>query len=439
MVFLTKAFYLTESVISTIHKASYKLTCGEIVKAIKQLQPDSNSDSIRRILTRLTRNPNYSIARTETRPYLYYYSKAEQKEQIPYELDSFFEHDEPLFIHRIMIMIRDLPIKRDEKLEVTFLNLSHPIRFTFYKTTQSIRIDLKCSGWKKALDFYQFNALIAVIDTVLQLKEIDCSHDKMRIINLDLNNDIDFQRIAGANYVSVQAFQNLLLTAYNKKEGLRKEQQLSLLDIPVDRMIKQLQRTSGELNIGTVFNRTNTLLSQFATSYNQSMSKFNFVLNQGISKLNSVLDYNQNVVQQLDTNFYNYNKDMKQTAQLQSQLAVNDLMLLQKMDTQTDLILDHDSNMKKESNFLAEEIQILKMVSTNQARSESLQTTILQLLEKKDYSIQELETALQLDYNRIYYHIRKLLDLGKITASKEVRSGRGARKRIYKRKVVESD
>ena len=254
----------------------------------------------------------------------------------------------------------------------------------------------------------------------------------MRIINLDLNNDIDFQRMAGANYVSVQAFQNLLLTAYNKKEGLRKEQQLSFLDIPVDKMIKQLQRSALELHIGTVFNRTNTVLSQFTTSYNQSMSKLNFVLDQGMSKQNSVLDYTQNVVQQLDSNFSNYSKDMNQVVQVQQQLATNNLMLLQRMDSQADLILDHDSNMKKESNFLAEEIQLLKVVSTNQARSESLQTTILQLLEEKDYSIQELETALQLDYMKIYYHIKKLLNLGKITASKEVRSGKGAKKDIYK-------
>jgi len=417
----SSTFSLTESIISTIHQASYKLTCGEIVKAIKQLNPDSNPSSIRRILTRLVRDPNYSIARTERQPFLYYYFKAEPKELIPYELDSFFDSAEPLFIHRIIIMIRDLPIKKYEKLEVPFLNLSHPIRFTFYKTTHSIRIDLKCSGWKKALDVYLFNALIAVVDTVLHLKEIKCSHDKMRIINFDLHNDKDFLRIAGANYVSVQAFQNLLLTAYNKKEGLRKEVQLSKMDIPVDRMIKQLERTDLELKIGTVFDRTNIVLSQFETSHNQSMSK-----------LNSVLNYNRNVVQQLDSNFYNYNKDMNQLAQLQLQLATNDLMLLHKVDTQTELIQDHDSSMKKECDFLAEEIHILKVVSTNQARSESLQTTILQLLEKKDHSIHELETVLQLDYNRIYYHIRKLLDLGKITAYKEVRSGKGARKDIYK-------
>ena len=136
--------------------------------------------------------------------------------------------------------------------------------------------------------------------------------------------------------------------------------------------------------------------------------------------------------EKLDTNYSNSAKDINQIAQLQSQLAVNDLMLLQKMDSQADLILDHDSNMKKESNFLAEEIQILKVFSTNQARSESLQTTILGLLKEKGFSIQELETTLQLDYKRIYYHIRKLLDLGKITAYKEVRTGKGARKNIYK-------
>ena len=438
----TKQSHLTTTIIAVIESSHHKITCGEIVKTILQLHPDSNPDSIRRILTRLTRNPNYSISRTETRPYLYSKTKPdyqkkiirdfnrnmeqkldedEEEEQLPYELDSFFEQDEPLFIHRIMIMIRDLPIKRDEKLEVTFLNLSHPIRFTFYKNTQSIRIDLKCSGWKKALDYFQFNALIAVIDTVLQFKEISCSRDKMRIINLDLNNDIDFQRIAGANYVSIQAFQNLLLTAYNKREGLRKEAQLSLMDIPVDRMSKQLQRTSRELKIGTVFDKTNTVLNQFMISHNQ-----------GISKLNSLLDYGLNTIQQLDTNFYNYTKDISQIAQFQSQLATNDLMLLQRMDTQTDLILDHDNNMKKECDFLAEEIQILKVISTNQARSESLQTRILDLLKEKDYTLQDLVAALKLDYNRIYYHIRKLLDLGKITAYKDERTGKGARKQIFR-------
>ncbi len=166
---------------------------------------------------------------------------AEQKEPIPYELDSFFNPDKHLSIHRILIMIRDILIKKDEKLEVPFLNLSNPIRFTFYKNTRSIRIDLKCSGWKKALDYSQFNALIAVIDTVLQLKEISCSHDKIQLINFNLNQDIDFQRIIGANYVSVQAFQNLLLAAYNKKEGLRKEVQLNNVAIPVDKMIKLLE------------------------------------------------------------------------------------------------------------------------------------------------------------------------------------------------------
>ncbi|NPD88908.1 MAG: winged helix-turn-helix transcriptional regulator [Asgard group archaeon] len=414
---------LTGSIISTIHKAKHKLTSGEIVKAIKQLDPDANPSSIRRILTRLTRNSNYSIIRTVTKPYLYYYSKSEPKEQIPYELDSFFNPVESLFIHRIMIMIRDILIKKDEKIEVTFLNLSNPIRFDFYKNTQSIRIDLKCSGWKKALDYFQFNALIAVIDTVLQLKEISCSRDKMRIINLDLNNDIDFQRIAGANCINVQAFQNLLLTAYNKKEGLRKEAQLSFMDIPVDRMSKQLQRTSRELKIGSVFDKTNTVLNQFIRSHNQ-----------GISKLNSVLDYNLNVVQQLDSNFSNYTKDINQIAQFQSQLAINNLILLQRMDTQTDFILDHDSNMKKECDFLVEEIQILKVVSVNQARSESMQTRILHLLKEKNYTLQDLAVALELDYDRIYYHIRKLVDSGKITALKEEWKGRGARKRIYKLK-----
>ncbi|MHA1259528.1 MAG: winged helix-turn-helix domain-containing protein [Candidatus Heimdallarchaeaceae archaeon] len=422
---------LTATIIAVIESSSHKLTCGEIVNAIKQLYPDCNKSSIRRILTRLTKSSKYSIARTETRPYLYYYFKPKQPEQIPYELDSFFDSDEPLFIHRIMIMIRDVLIKKDEKLELPFLGLNNPIRFSFYKTTQSIRIDLKCSGWKKALDCNQFSALIAAIDTALHLKNVKCTHNKMQIINLDLNQDFDFQRIAGANYISVQAFENLLLTAYNKKEGLRKEAQLSLMTIPVDRMLKQLKRNERDLGIGTVFNKMNTILKQFTLSSNQSFSK-----------LNSVLDYNRNVVQQLDSAYYethnllrSINTTVNQLAQYQLQTATNDLMLLQRMDYQAELILNHDTNMKKESEFLAEEIQLLKVIRTNQARSDSLQTEILELLKEKSYTLQDFMTALQLDYNRIYYHIRKLLDLGKITATKEERKGKGARKRIYKLKV----
>ena len=415
--------------ITVIESAHHKLTCGEIVKAIKQLQPDSNSSSIRRILTRLTRNINYSIARTETRPYLYYYSKIEPKEQIPYELDSFFDSNEPLFIHRIIIMLRNLPIKKDEKLTLPFLHLSNPIRFNFYKNTQSIRIDLKCSGgWKKALDIYLFNALIAAVETVLHLKEISCSRDKMRIINFDLHNDKDFLRIAGANYVSVQAFQNLLLTAYNKKEGLRKEVQLSNMDIPVDRMIKQLQRTSGELKIGTVFNRTNILLS--ATE---------LALNKLESRSAGFYTYASNVVQEFDGQLYNFQatvSDFKnnqmQSVLLQENMIHNQGRIVKQIAVTNDMLLDHDNNMKKECDFLAEEIQILKVISTNQARSESLQTRILDLLKEKDYTLQDLVAAVKLNYNRIYYHIRKLLDLGKITAYKEERKGKGARKQIFR-------
>jgi len=417
---------LTQFIISTIHNASYKLTCGEIIKAIKQLHPEVNPSSIRRILTRLVRDPNYSITRTANRPYLYYYYKTPVKYQLPYELESFFDSDEPLFIHRILIMIRDVQITKNEKLDVPLLKLSHPIHFSFYKTTQSIRIDLKCSGWKRALGISQFHALLAVIDTVLHLKNNRCSHDAMQIVNLDLNQDKDFHRLAGANFVSVQAFENLLLTAYNKREGLRKEVQLSSMDIPVDRMISQLERNALELKIGTVFNKTNTVLNQFTLVHNQA-----------ISKLNSVLDYNRNVVQQLDTNFYNYSKDIIQIAQFQQQTAENSLLLVQQLDKQTNLILEHDSNIKNECDFLAEEIQILKVISTNQARSDSLQTRILKLLKEKDCTLQDLVISLNLDYNRIYYHIRKMLDLGKITAYKEERIGKGARKRIYKIKAGE--
>jgi DNA-binding transcriptional ArsR family regulator len=419
---------LTTAIIAVIESSHHKLTCGEIVKAIKQLYPDCKASSIRRILTRLTTSSKYSIARTETKPYLYYHFKPKPLEQIPYELDSFFNPDEPLFIHRVMIMIRAVPVRKDEKLDVPFLELNQPIRFSFYKATQSIRIDLKCSGWKKALDCYQFRSLIVAIDTVLHLKSIKSDHNKMQLVNLDLNQDYDFQRIAGANYISVQAFENILLTAYNKKEGLRKEVQLSRVDIPVDRMIKQLERNERDLGIGTVFNKMNTVLKQFTISSNQSFSK-----------LNSVLDYNRNVVQQLDSDYYeNHNllrrvdNNVNQLAQYQLQTATNDLMLLQRMDHQADLILNHDTNMKKESEFLAEEIQLLKVSRTNQARSDSLQTEILKLLAEKSYTLQDFMTTLQLDYNRIYYHIRKLVDLGKITALKEEREGKGARKKIYR-------
>ena len=424
---------LTTAIIDVIKSSYHKLTCGEIVKAVNQLLPDCNASSIRRILTRLTEDTKYSIARTAARPYLYYAYKAEPKEVIPYELDSFFDSTEPLFIHRIMIIIRDVQVKKDEKFELPFMDQSNPIRFTFFRNTRSIRIDLKCSGWKRALDYTKFNALIVAIDTALHLKEINCKHSDMQIINLDLNQDYDFQRISGANYVSVQALQDLLLTAYNKKGGLRKEAQLSNMTIPVDKMVKQLETNARGLGIATVFQKVNTTLSRFTISHNQS-----------ISKLNSLLDYNRNVVQQLDFDTYESNKLLQQVdgnisrlAHYQLQTANNDLKLLQQLETQTDLILNHDSNMKKEAEFLAEEIQLLKVVRTNQSRSNSLQTRILELLSEKNCTLQDLVAFLQLDYNNIYYHIRKLLELGKITKFKEIRKGRGARKNIYKLKEVE--
>ena len=77
--------------------------------------------------------------------------------------------------------------------------------------------------------------------------------------------------------------------------------------------------------------------------------------------------------------------------------------------------------------------------ATNQYRSDSIQSRILEKLSKRDYKISELGNVLGLTYSKTYYHLQKLLDFDKITVSEQERKGRGARKKIFKIKLNGSE
>jgi len=430
-------FLITEVFTSSRATSPSSLTdpSGEIVKAVKHLHPSAKSSSIRRILTRLSQNSQYNVSRTETRPYLYYVTTIKEKE-LDYEFQEFWDPNLPLWIHRIMIMIENVPVKKSEKFEVRFFDYPETIKFSFNANTKKIRIDFKCSDWRKALDCYDFDAFCQTIETVLEVKSLPGYFEQALLVNVDFNQDIENVRIAGANYISVQAFRNSLLVCYNKGTGHRREQQFNELNIPFDRVRKQLSRKSTELKIGTVFDKTNLLLNEIQINQNKITNRFNHFY-----------DYGQKLLQEHDVQLYAVNQAASTLLQIASNIENNQISLatIQQQTAssinnlvtnqlvQNEMLRDHDENIERQINNIQNDIEIIKQETRkNIVRSDSIQDKILQELEQADKSAYELADALNLEYGIIFYHLKKLEKKKKILSLKdENQRGRGRKKLIY--------
>ncbi|MHA1400830.1 MAG: hypothetical protein ACTSQE_10835 [Candidatus Heimdallarchaeaceae archaeon] len=436
---------LSDLTLEVIKNSSYKMTAGEIIKAVQSLRPTAKSSSISRYITRWVRRG--IVAKTDTsHNSQYWYNPPEKKIQTTEEFKIFWDPDKTLYVHGLLIIIEGATIHQKEEFYESFLDYPEQIRFEC-TPGKKIRIDFSCADWKKSLDYEKFSYFIDKVETVLRLKGY--SYKEMYIRNCHFNQDNEKYELDGSNRIKVQAFKNAWLNIYNKKEGIRAELQLTKMKIPVHDARKLLQKEAEALRIGDVFHkamlvyRKNLIVAEIIKNHVKD------------SKINHV--YLGNVIQQLDETVGKYQKYMDlvvknqdlminnqmQLATLGYTIANNQRTIVEGHDVTQEMLMDHDAYVEKRFNETQDQIELQqeRIMSNIPSRHEpySIKDKILHYLSIKNRTIYELAELLQIDYKNIYYHVQKLIQAKEIKYLKEgeERGRRGAKRKLLT--IIEGD